>query len=438
MSMKPNSISLLSLAIFLGLPLAADAQSFSSGSNGSDGAFEPTANVTFLPSKFSGNQHALNIFNFTSITIPANVTVRISNLNVPGPIYWLASGAVDIEGTIDLSGQTGVAASPNLDGRRRTLDAGSGGYAGGVGGTTGGSSTPNEPVALPGDGPGGGAAGYVGSNCNAVQPGSGGTFSGSLFLVPLVGGSGGGGGLFLGALGSVPFGASGGAGGGGLLIASSSTITVNGTINANGGAGGNSGGSQGTVCYPFNYAFANGYGGGGSGGGIRLAANTITGTGTLEASGGAASTNCKGHCSSNGGGNGTVRLEAFTDNFTGTVVGNQANGSPFGTFVPTTPPPSVTVTSVNTTNITQPPTGSLTTPDVTIDTPSSVTLTVQASYIPVGTIITLNVFSDNNTQQTVQTTKLAGTLQSSTATANVAFPSGYSLNYVKATWTSTN
>ena len=71
---------------------------------------------------------------------------------------------------------------------------------------------------------------------------------------------------------------------------------------------------------------------------------------------------------------------------------------------------------------------------MTIDTSSSVTLTVHASNIPVGTVITLHVFSDNDTDQTVQTTQLAGTLQSSTATANVTFPSGYSLNYVKATW----
>jgi hypothetical protein len=224
-----------------------------------------------------------------------------------------------------------------------------------------------------------------------------------------------------------------------LLIASSSTITINGTINANGGAGGNSGGAQGnTSCYPTVLAYAYGYGGGGSGGGIRLAANTVAGTGTLTAAGGAFSSNCNGACTANGGGNGVVRIEAFTDNFTGTVTGTQANGSPFATFVPTNPPPSVTVVSVNSTKITQPPTGSLATPDVTIDTSSSVALTVQASYIPVGTIITLNIFSDNNTQQAVKTTALVGSLASSTATANVTFPSGYSLNYVKATWTAAN
>jgi hypothetical protein len=104
-------------------------------------------------------------------------------------------------------------------------------------------------------------------------------------------------------------------------------------------------------------------------------------------------------------------------------------------FLPTTPPPSITVSAVNGIDLAQPPTGKLTTPDAIIDTLSPVQITIQASFIPPGTVITLHVFSDNNTDQTVQTTPLLGTLQSSTATANVTFPSGFSLNFVKATWT---
>jgi hypothetical protein len=135
------------------------------------------------------------------------------------------------------------------------------------------------------------------------------------------------------------------------------------------------------------------------------------------------------------GGDGIIRLEAFTDAFTGTLQGTQHNGSPFNTFIPTTGPPSVTVTSVNGVTVTQPPTGNLATPDVTIDTSAPVQLTIQAQFIPPGTVLTLKVFSDNDTDLIVQTTPLLGTLQSSTATATVTFPSGFSLNYVKATWT---
>jgi hypothetical protein len=137
-----------------------------------------------------------------------------------------------------------------------------------------------------------------------------------------------------------------------------------------------------------------------------------------------------------GGGNGAIRLEAFTETFQGSFNGTPFTaGSPFATFVPATPPPSVSIIGINGVNVNQPPTGNLTAPDATINTLSPVQLTIQASFIPPGTIVTLHVFSDNDTDQTVQTTPLLGTLQSSTATANVTFPSGFSLNFVKATWT---
>jgi hypothetical protein len=129
-------------------------------------------------------------------------------------------------------------------------------------------------------------------------------------------------------------------------------------------------------------------------------------------------------------------LDTFFDFF-----GHNFNSTPFeigstlGVFPPTIHPPSLTVSAVNGQTLAQPPTGSPLTPDVSINTTSLVTLTIQAQFIPVGTVITLHVFSDNNTDQAVQTTPLQGTFDSSTATANVTFPSGFSLNFVKATWT---
>ncbi len=62
----------------------------------------------------------------------------------------------------------------------------------------------------------------------------------------------------------------------------------------------------------------------------------------------------------------------------------------------------------------QPPTGNLATPDVAINTGSAVQITIQAKFIPPGTVLTLKVFLDNDTDQIVQTTPLLGTLQSST------------------------
>ena len=134
------------------------------------------------------------------------------------------------------------------------------------------------------------------------------------------------------------------------------------------------------------------------------------------------------------GTNGAIRIEAFTNYFVGGFSGTPASFAwQVSTFVVVTP--RVSVVGVNGTPVTEPPTGNLSTPDVEIDTAGPVTLNIQASGIPLGTLITLHIYSDNNTDQTVQTTPLVGSVEASTATVNVTFPSGYSLNYVKATWT---
>src|SRR5207237_5828806 len=113
------------------------------------------------------------------IYIGKDVNVRLSAKLLNGPVFWLAQGPVEINGTIDLNGE---------DGGPIPSTAGAGGYPGG-------------PAQKPGNGPGEG-------------------FKSNMFLVPLVGGAGGDGGEVQ----------SGGAGGGALLIASSTTIAVNGKI----------------------------------------------------------------------------------------------------------------------------------------------------------------------------------------------------------------
>src|SRR5439155_75301 len=98
---------------------------------------------------------------------------------------------------------------------------GSGGYGGGLGyfGST---------SAYVGNGPGGGSwadVGCPGSEGHGPTPHSG-SFTGNAFLVPLVGGSGGAGNV-----------STGGAGGGALLLASSTSINLNGVVTARGGRG---------------------------------------------------------------------------------------------------------------------------------------------------------------------------------------------------------
>jgi hypothetical protein len=79
-------------------------------------------------------------------------------------------------------------------------------------------------------------------------------------------------------------------------------------------------------------------------------------------------------------------------------------------------------------------------PDVTISKNTPVSVDIEATGVPSGTVVTLQVFSQTPTDITVvnmptaQAT-LAGTLQSSTATATFIFPYGFSRGFVRASWT---
>src|SRR5215831_8297331 len=105
---------LMLFGAMMALTLNASAQ-FSSGSNGADGALDysnvtPGSAVIFDPTKFTAAPHVAgqNIFNFTTITIPANVPVILSGQNLTGPVFWLAQGDVRINGTLTLAGQAGT------------------------------------------------------------------------------------------------------------------------------------------------------------------------------------------------------------------------------------------------------------------------------------------------------------------------------------------
>ena len=180
---RANLVRLAVLAVLVSFGGAVPLQAqFSSGSDGSDGAYAPSGPpgtiVTFNPSQFTGTQVSANIFNFTTITIPAGVTVRLSGNVMNKPVFWRAQGDVSIAGTIDLSGGLGQSSTTNPFARVPS-ESGAGGYAGGVGGNA-------TQAALPGSGPGGGAA-----LNNAPPAGSGagpGIFSGNQFVIPLVGG----------------------------------------------------------------------------------------------------------------------------------------------------------------------------------------------------------------------------------------------------------
>lgn len=371
------------------------AQSFSSGSTGADGILNITAPgvTTFTATPVGGG----NVYNFTTIQIAAGSTLKLSGAVFPGPLYFLAQDAVMVAGTIDLSGQSGSLPTTSAQRTVPTIP-GAGGYGGGA-------AAFGSVAALPGLGP---AGGTLNGLCFQREPGGGG-FSGNQFLVPLVGGSGGSG-----------SGGSGGAGGGALLIASSASISVTGTITANGGDA------------TYNYGA-----GGGAGGAIRLVAPVITGTGTITASGGGAGGFCGTSGPNNPGANGIVRFEFFQNSFTGTTAGNVYTATPFNLFVPaTTDQPSIVVTSIGGVAVPPNPTGSFTVPDVILNSGSPLTVNISASNIPLGTIPTVYFSTENFPDQTITANAgLAGTLASSTTTATVTLNPGYSIGYIVATWT---
>lgn len=390
-AMKYMILFSLTLAVF---SVLAAAQTFSSGSTGSDGAlnFSTPGTYTFDPKSYNPSLDPANdgVFNFTTITIASGVTVKLAGNILNGPVVWLAQGAVKIDGAVDLSGQDGFSAS-NTTQRTYTVP-GPGGYAGGYPAI--GSNPPG-----PGSGPNGGVTPTLVCGSNYAQ--SGGT-SANQFLVPLVGGSGGGG------IGSN----AGGAGGGSILVASSVSITGTGSMNASGGAGLNNAGAL---------------SGSGAGGGIRLVAPVVSISGHLNASAGLGFHPCQ------GGSNGVVRIEAFS---IGSInaSGSYYTATPFGLFVSPAGTPAVTVISVGGNPVATSPTGTFIVPDVTVNSSTALPFVVQAANVPVGTVVTLVIFSENGPDQTILSPPLAGTLASSTAIANVTLPPGFSKGFVKATF----
>lgn len=197
---------------------ALGAQVYGSGANG---ALAPTTSITLSTNTNGG------VFEFTSINIPAGVTVRLVGIH---PAILLCRGTVTIAGQLDASGfdsQPGAGSA-----------GGPGGYAGGGTGQ-------------PGQGPGGGPAGYVvlfpanvpgcmASHATTGLPGPS-TYPlqtpaptyGSALPFDLRGGSGGGGQALVSGSTVGPH-ATGG--GGTVVILAEGSIAISGTVRARGGS----------------------------------------------------------------------------------------------------------------------------------------------------------------------------------------------------------
>ncbi len=248
MKQVPWTMAVLAMAFVVSPVLG---QGFSTGSDGSDGALDVTANTTLaLP--------ADGIFHFTTVRVAPGVTLSFSRNALNTPVYLLATGDVTIEGTISVNGANGSTTPPV-------------GGAGGPGGFDGGMPGFIDLAPGAGYGPGAGlggaggtapgAAAYAGVS-NAGTAENRGAVYGSPLLVPLLGGSGGGGNA--GSPGT------GGAGGGGaILLASNTRIVLTGAVTAVGGS--------------MSAGSATGHG---SGGAVRFLAPEVSGTGTVNVNGG--------------------------------------------------------------------------------------------------------------------------------------------------------
>jgi hypothetical protein len=431
----------------LALLVAPSAFAFNSGSTGADGALAPTVNTQItLPES--------GILNYTTVNIPAGVTVTFKKNTLNTPVYLLASGDVTVAGTVAINGTNGANSGTSGDGSQADDGlpgvGGPGGFDGGRGGVGGPAA---DPLVLGGAGlgPGGGQGGVVsGSPCSAglfyqiyVGASAGyatagntnpspcgsmvsiraGVAYGSPLLQPLIGGSGGGGGR-----GGLNYSGSGGGGGGGaLLVASSGTITLSGSINA---AGGNSGDTAGT---DFG-----GPGGGGSGGAVRIVATRVAGAGSISARFGCTNGASSGVsyiynvCSYYYGSNGRIRIEGDAITYTGTSTPSYVADVPGPVFLASLP--SLRIATVAGTTVPDNPTGNA---DVVLPTnvANPVTVTFQTVNVPAGNTVLLRLIPAYGSTTEVLSPAITGTTASGTASVQVSLPQGPSTLQATTTYT---
>jgi hypothetical protein len=432
----------IAFAVGAGLaPLGAHA--FDSGSTGADGPFNPTVSAP-VPLPPSG------IFNFTTVNIPLGVNITFTRNATNTPVVILASGSVNIAGTISVSGGNSPGTGSGGDGAQGDDGTpgvgGPGGFGGGRGGRVGalgaaitfggaglgpagggqGQSGAGQ-LAFGGGGGGFGSAGvsnrafdYGYTSAHGNNAGNGGGIYGADQILPLIGGSGGGG----GGGGSAYEGSGGGGGGGAILIASSGTVTITGGVFANGGSAGAPSGGQNV---------AGGGGGGGAGGAIRIVATSIVGNGALSAAGGARGEHVQTDQQRGGaGGNGRIRLEADTINRQAVSTPSHTSDVPGPVFVAGTP--TLRIASVAGVTAPPAPTG---TADITLpaSTPNPVTVSFETSGVPVGNTVTLTVTPAYGSRASAVSPALSGSTTSATTSVSISLPAGPSVLSAQTTYT---
>jgi hypothetical protein len=423
-------IAIQSLCLVLAGLVSPLSSAFDSGSSGADGALTPSVDTEIqLP--------ADGILEYTSIDIPAGITVTFSKNALNTPVTLLVSGDATIHGTIDVSGSdappSAGAGDGNLGDDGLPGEGGPGGFDGGRGGMADDSTEAGSPrIAQAGIGPGGGlpTTSYLGrDDCF----GSGGSFGtsgeiswslcsgqpGAIYgnedLLPLIGGSGGSGGGGRQSTG----GSGGGGGGGALLLAVSGTLTI-----ADGGQIVADGGDSGDVGHDDDLDAGGRVGGGGSGGAIRLVATNLGGVGALSARGGRTGTYDGSNWANSYGGKGRIRLEADSFTFNGSSNPAYSVAQPGPLVISGVP--TIRIASVAGMAAPAEPTGH---GDIVLpsDAPNPVSVGLETTNVPVGNTVSVTVTPPSGHPVSVVSTALQGSEANATATASVDIPDGPSV-----------
>ena len=312
------------------------------------------------------------VFKYSSVVISNGATLTFSNHPTHAPVVWLVGNDVTINGTLSLDGQNGNADLVNLS------EPGPGGFRGGAEYSTGLSRSG-------GFGPGGYFDDY--GEYGSGQPHS----YGNLQIVPLIGGSGG--------AGSPQ---NGGGGGGAILIAAAGTISINGSIHSNGGNGG-------YLAYP------------GSGGAVRLIANQILGSGSIQAVSSTYS--------------GRVRLEANTASTALNITPPSVAVAPVPLVIwPATNTPTVQIISVANLSTPSDPLAKMSPAgdDLTLATTNTVAIVLQTSNFPTNGTVNIYVKLRNYSQSIFQASFVSGNTNQAIWQLNTILPASHGVIQVRA------
>ncbi len=367
-------------------------------SDGSDGAFNPTANIEIdLSQAVAGTWNTNNatnaglgiydrdkwsvVFKYSSVNIPSGVTVSFKNHPSHAPVVWLVSGNVTIAGTVSVNGGDTIGYTDSL-----LAEPGPGGFRGG---TSGPSSS--------------GAGLGIGGGLNNGSNGSYAAVYGNPSIIPLIGGSG-----ACGSSGAYE----GGGGGGAILIAAPNSINLSlGEITACGGTG-----------TPNRYPQ-------GSGGAIRLIANSIGGSGNLRAS------------AYHDGrpyppGDGRIRIE--TNSFSSNVIPlpqtQVVPPPPAPVIWPASNAPTVSIASVAAVAAPAYPIASLDAgADVSISVNAATQVILQTLNFPINGTVQVRSAGKFTDATWTTATFTSGDAAQATWTANVNFPIGFTTLQARAT-----